>query len=174
MVPPDDARLRVVQGDAADIIARLHEEADVILVDGFDARRPAAAPGHAAFYAGCRRALRPGGVLVANVFTYDPRYGAVLAALDAAFGGAHLLARQGGRQQPHRVRPGRRRQRRGPRGAPAAPAGPTPRPWPGLAEPATGAAATCLDHMAICTGPATPGFPIAPELTIRLRKPRLV
>jgi spermidine synthase len=84
-VPPDDERLRVLQGDAADIIARLHEEADVILLDGFDRAGLPPRLADAAFYAGCRRALRPGGVLVANVFTYDPRYGAVLAALDAAF-----------------------------------------------------------------------------------------
>jgi spermidine synthase len=87
LVPPDDARLQVLHGDAVDIITGLHEEADVILLDGFDRSGLPPRLADAAFYAGCRRALRPGGVLVVNVFTYDPRYGAVLAALDAEFGG---------------------------------------------------------------------------------------
>ncbi|WP_307726678.1 fused MFS/spermidine synthase [uncultured Massilia sp.] len=87
LVPPDDARLRVVHADAADWIAGLRGQADVLLVDGFDAAGLPPRLADARFYGRCRRALRPGGVLVANVFTYDPRYGAVLAALDAAFDG---------------------------------------------------------------------------------------
>lgn len=86
-VPPDDARLRVIHADAADRIAALRAEADVLLLDGFDAAGLPPRLADARFYADCRRALRPGGVLVANVFTYDPRYGAVLAALDASFDG---------------------------------------------------------------------------------------
>lgn len=86
-IPPDDARLQVLHGDAVDIIGGLREEADVILLDGFDRAGLPPRLADAAFYAGCRRALRPGGVLVANVFTYDPRYEAVLAALDTEFGG---------------------------------------------------------------------------------------
>jgi spermidine synthase len=59
----------------------------VIVVDGFDeAGLPPALSGPA-FYKDCRRRLAPGGVLVANVFTYDPRHDAVLDALGAAFDG---------------------------------------------------------------------------------------
>ena len=86
-VPPDDERLRVIHGDAADQVAALAGQADVLLLDGFDAAGLPPRLADARFYADCRRALRPGGVLAANVFTYDPRYGAVLAALDAAFDG---------------------------------------------------------------------------------------
>jgi spermidine synthase len=86
-VPPDDARFRVVHADAADYIGAVPGSADVLVVDGFDARGLPAALGTARFYAGCRRALRPGGVLVANIFSYDPEFGALRERLRRAFGG---------------------------------------------------------------------------------------
>lgn len=91
MVPPDDERLRVVHADAVDYIrtqaARGAPAFDVILVDGFgpDGLPPSLAG--AAFYRDCRRLLADGGVLVANVFTYDPRYAVVLDALAMVFDG---------------------------------------------------------------------------------------
>lgn len=88
-VPPDDARLRVIEADAVEhvrtLAARGQRRFDVILVDGFGAEGLPPALGGAAFYRDCRAVLRDGGVLVANVFTYDPRYPAVLDALDAVF-----------------------------------------------------------------------------------------
>lgn len=86
-VPPDGARFAVVHGDAADWLAAHPAAADVLLVDGFDAGGLPARLADAPFYADCRRALRPGGVLAANVFTYDPRYRDVMVALDAVFDG---------------------------------------------------------------------------------------
>jgi len=91
LVPPDDARFRVVHADAASWIRSARAEgktlADVIVVDGFDeAGLPPALSGRA-FYDDCRALLLPGGVLAANVFTYDPRHDAVLDALDGAFDG---------------------------------------------------------------------------------------
>lgn len=86
LVPPDDHRFRVVHGDAAEYIAAAPGSADVLLVDGFDADGLPPALGSAAFYADCRRALREGGVLAANVFSYDPDYGAMLERLRHAFG----------------------------------------------------------------------------------------
>jgi spermidine synthase len=86
-VPPDDARFRVVHADAADYVGRFPASADVLLVDGFDAAGLPAALGSASFYAACRRMLRDGGVLVANIFSYDPDYKALLARLYAAFHG---------------------------------------------------------------------------------------
>jgi spermidine synthase len=84
-VPPDDARFNVIHADAADYIGRLPASADVLLVDGFDADGLPAALSSDAFYANCRRTLRDGGVLVANIFNYDPRYPALLAGLGRAF-----------------------------------------------------------------------------------------
>lgn len=89
-VPPDDARLRVVHADAAAYLAgaeALADPADVLLIDGFDRAGLPADLADAGFYASCARVLRPGGVLVVNVFTYDPRYREVLAALNARFDG---------------------------------------------------------------------------------------
>jgi spermidine synthase len=91
LVPPDDARFQVVHADAAAWMARAAAGgspiADVIVVDGFDEAGLPPALSCPAFYDDCRRLLAPGGVLVANVFTYDRRHDAVLDALDAAFGG---------------------------------------------------------------------------------------
>jgi len=93
-VPPDDARLRVLHCDAADWLARAGDAAtdapgdvDVLLVDGFDAAGLPPALTSAGFYAHCRRALRPGGVLAANIFSYDPGYVTAVQRLQAAFDG---------------------------------------------------------------------------------------
>ena len=86
-VPPDDARLRVLHCDATAWLAANPGLADVLLVDGFDAGGLPPALSSARFYADCRRCLRPGGVLVANIFTYDPDYVAALQRLRAAFAG---------------------------------------------------------------------------------------
>ncbi|KFI05776.1 transferase spermidine synthase [Massilia sp. BSC265] len=87
-VPPDDARLRVLHCDAADWLAgAMDGEVDVLLVDGFDAAGLPPGLSSASFYTHCRRALRPGGVLVANIFTYDPGYVTAVQRLQAAFDG---------------------------------------------------------------------------------------
>jgi spermidine synthase len=86
-IPRDNARFRVVHADAVDHMRKLANSADVLLVDGFDADGLPPALGSASFYADCRRALRPGGVLVANIFSYDPQYRAMLGRLRQAFQG---------------------------------------------------------------------------------------
>lgn len=86
LVPPDDARLRVLHCDAAGWMARSPAaSADVLLVDGFDAGGLPPGLSSAAFYADCRRMLRPGGVLAVNIFTYDPDYVSAVQRLRAAF-----------------------------------------------------------------------------------------
>lgn len=89
LVPPDDARFRVIHADAAAWMTSAPPEArfDVIVVDGFDESGLPPALSNRPFYADCRRRLRPAGVLVANVFSYDRRHGAVIGALDGAFDG---------------------------------------------------------------------------------------
>lgn len=84
-IPPDDARLRVIQADAALYMPQLAASADVLLVDGFDEGGLPPALSSAGFYADCRAALRPGGVLVANLFSYDPHYPAMLGRLRRTF-----------------------------------------------------------------------------------------
>jgi spermidine synthase len=89
LVPPDDERFRVVHADAAAWLAETPggPPADVIVVDGFDEAGLPPALSSLPFYRDCRRRLAPGGVLVANVFSYDPRIDAVLHALASAFDG---------------------------------------------------------------------------------------
>lgn len=85
LIPPDDARLRVIHADASAYLKHMTGSADVLLVDGFDEGGMPPALGSAGFYADCRRALRPGGVLVANIFSYDRHYDAILGRLKRAF-----------------------------------------------------------------------------------------
>lgn len=84
-VPPDDARFRIVHADATDYLAAMPACADVLVLDGFDVAGLPPALASSAFYGDCRRALRPGGVLVANLFNYDPAWQAMLARLDDVF-----------------------------------------------------------------------------------------
>jgi spermidine synthase len=84
-VPPDDARFKVVHADAADYLAAAPDCADVLVVDGFDEAGLPPRLGSARFYGDCRRALRHGGVLVANIFSYDPNHGKMLGRLRLMF-----------------------------------------------------------------------------------------
>lgn len=86
-VPADDARFTVVHADAAAWIAARSDCVDVLIVDGFDEAGLPPALGSSRFYADCRRALRHGGVLAANMFSYDPHYPAMLGRLQLVFGG---------------------------------------------------------------------------------------
>lgn len=90
-VPPDDERLQVRLGDAAEHVARRQAAADVVLVDAFD--REGAAPSLSTrdFYADARASLRKGGVLVANLVGEDRSRMAHLERIDAAFEGNTIL-----------------------------------------------------------------------------------
>ena len=88
-VPPDDARLRVLHVDGAAWLALAPPAStDVLLVDGFEGDGVPCLLSSAAFYADCRRALVPGGVLVANLLDYDPDYVTAVQRLHRAFDGA--------------------------------------------------------------------------------------
>ena len=89
-IPPDDARLRVIEDDACRYLARTGERFDVVLIDGFDVTGLPPALGSARFYADCRRVLRAHGVLVANMFNYDARAPGMLRRLALVFGGPVL------------------------------------------------------------------------------------
>lgn len=84
-VPPDDGRFKVVHADAASYLATLPDTVDVLLVDGFDAKGLPPALGSVRFYTDCRMALRDGGVMVANIFSYDRHYSAMAARLNLVF-----------------------------------------------------------------------------------------
>jgi len=86
-IPPDDARLRIIEADASHYLQHCQEMADVLLIDGFDELGLPPELGSSSFYRACRRLLRPGGVLVANIFSYDPAYPDLRMRLHAAFDG---------------------------------------------------------------------------------------
>ena len=60
----DDKRTRVVIADGTKFVAETDDRFDVILVDSTDPIGPGAVLFTKEFYASCRRALKPGGVLV--------------------------------------------------------------------------------------------------------------
>ena len=85
-VPPDDERFQVIHADACTYIGKMRERVDVLIIDGFDAAGLPPALVASRFYADCRRALLDGGVLVANIFSYDPQYAAMMGRLALVFG----------------------------------------------------------------------------------------
>ena len=77
LLPPDDERLTVITGDGAAYVQDHPASRDVLLVDGFDAKRIAESLSSPEFYRACRAMLRPGGVAVFNLWgsdEYFPRY----------------------------------------------------------------------------------------------------
>lgn len=60
----DDPRLDLVIADGGDFVAGTERRFDLIIVDSTDPVGPGAALFSPAFYAGCKRCLRPGGVVV--------------------------------------------------------------------------------------------------------------
>jgi spermidine synthase len=87
MVPPDGERFRVIQAEGAQFLAKTTKRYDVILVDGFNFRGPAAELETPAFFASCRAALEPAGVMVMNLDSEETGNGAAVARLGEAFGG---------------------------------------------------------------------------------------
>jgi Spermidine synthase len=86
-LPEDDEHLRVLVEDGAAYVPAHPASADVILLDGFDAGNQVEALASLDFYEACRRALKPGGVLVVNLWGRDPEFITWFSRLVAAFGG---------------------------------------------------------------------------------------
>jgi spermidine synthase len=86
-LPPDDDALHVIEGDGALWVRQHPASADVILLDGFDAGNQVEALATQPFYAACRRALKPGGVLVVNLWGRDREFAEYFARLLRAFDG---------------------------------------------------------------------------------------
>lgn len=70
-IPPDDERFRVICADAALYLRDRAASADVILLDGYEDAGLPLALGSAEFYRDCHNALRPGGILAANLWGAD-------------------------------------------------------------------------------------------------------
>lgn len=67
-LPPEDARLTVVEADAAHFVSRVRNQFQVLQVDLYDAQARGPVHESEGFYADCRAALRAPGVLVVNLF----------------------------------------------------------------------------------------------------------
>jgi len=85
LVPSDDPRFEVIVGDGAEFMAREDVQADVIMVDGYDAESHVEALATREFYADCRARLAPGGVLVVNLWGGDREFSDVLKRIEDAF-----------------------------------------------------------------------------------------
>jgi spermidine synthase len=88
-LPSDDERLRVRIEDGAAYVPAHPGSADVILLDGFDAGNQVEDLATIEFYLACKRALRPGGVLVVNLWGRDSHFVTYFSRLVSAFEG-HL------------------------------------------------------------------------------------
>ena len=86
-VPPDDDTLQVIEADGAIYVRQHPASADIILLDGFDGGNQVEALATETFYAACRRTLKPGGVLVVNLWGRDPQFMEYFAGLVRAFDG---------------------------------------------------------------------------------------
>lgn len=91
LVPRDDGRLTVRLGDGADFVARNRRCFDVLLVDGYDRAGLASRLCTEAFYEDCRRSLRPGGVMVANIICAHVWYDVLIERIRAVFGTSVLV-----------------------------------------------------------------------------------
>lgn len=90
LLPPDDERLRVITGDGAAFVHEHPDSQDILLVDGYDAKRIAADLASSEFYRACRAMLRPGGVAVFNLWGSDAHFPRYFDRLTRAFG-EHVL-----------------------------------------------------------------------------------
>ena len=85
-LPPDDARLRVIEDDGARFIAQTDTRFDVLMVDAFDADGMPAALGTQRFYDDCLDALSPDGLLVVNLHAGHPQRPLYLERIGRSFG----------------------------------------------------------------------------------------
>jgi spermidine synthase len=84
---PDDERLAIIQADAAEYLPTAEGDADVLLLDGFDAKGIAPTFLNRGFYRAARCRLRPGGLLVTNFAGPRKDWSRHLTLLNEAFGG---------------------------------------------------------------------------------------
>ena len=85
LIPPDDERFQVIHTDAADYLANNDIQADIILLDGFDADGLPDCLSSTSFYANCWRNLGSHGVLVSNLLGSNRRVGVYLKRLRGVF-----------------------------------------------------------------------------------------
>lgn len=85
LVPPDDARLRVEQGDGAEFLARAQKGIDVLLVDAFDRTGFAPSLANREFVEHAHARLSGSGVLVMNLAGDEQAYAGLVAGVMQVF-----------------------------------------------------------------------------------------
>lgn len=93
-LPRDDARLSVIQADAAAVVKdeRRHGTVDALQVDLYDAEAAAPVLDTEDFYADCRRLLTEDGCMTVNLFGRSSSFDRSLEKIAAAFGRAAVWA----------------------------------------------------------------------------------
>jgi spermidine synthase len=91
MLPPDDARLSVLLGDAANYLQQRDQDADVVLIDAFDRDGFSSSVCTREFYLNVRDALTPQGVMVANMVGPKEERSAHLDLVADVFGGNIIM-----------------------------------------------------------------------------------
>ena len=93
-LPPDNATLQVILGDAAEEIRKpeWQGKVDALAVDLYDHEAAAPVLDSADFYADCRRLLTDDGVMSVNLFGRSSSYARSLARMAEAFGKDSLWA----------------------------------------------------------------------------------
>ncbi len=86
-VPPDDERLSIIVTDGAAYLQDNKPQADVIVVDGYDAESQVEALCTPAFYRDCARALTEDGILVVNLWGGDRNFTTCVNRIAKAFDG---------------------------------------------------------------------------------------
>lgn len=87
LLPPNDARLSVLEMDAMDFVMdpANHSTLDALQVDLYDATARGPVLDSAEFYAACAACLKPEGILTVNLFGDHPSYAKNLKAMRHAF-----------------------------------------------------------------------------------------
>ena len=91
LLPPDDARLQVLEGDGAAFVRSHPESRDALIVDAYDAKRIVEDLASPDFYRACHAHLRPGGVAAFNLWGSDAQFETYHSRIASAFGGQVLI-----------------------------------------------------------------------------------
>ena len=84
-VPADGPRFEVIITDGAAYVQRQDVEADLVVLDGYEADSHVEELATREFYSACRERLRRGGMLVANLWGGDKLFNTLLQRIRAAF-----------------------------------------------------------------------------------------
>ena len=93
LVPANDQRLCVREGDGADFIRDIRGEIDVILVDGYDRDGINNRVCSQVFYDDCRDSLRSGGLIAVNLSVAHSYYDTFIERIAHSFGKQYLVVR---------------------------------------------------------------------------------